>query len=73
MKSPIFNDFIKVILDNQKEPQMVPIFLLQVCVIELYNSLVGDPNEFSLQEARDEENNIIISDYTLLTLLPMQF
>ena len=30
VKSPIYNDFIKVILDDQIEPQMVPRLLLQV-------------------------------------------
>ena len=28
-QSPIYNDFIKVMLDYQTEPQLVPIFLLQ--------------------------------------------
>ena len=39
--------------------------LLQVSVRELHNRLVGDLNYIGLQEARDEENSIIISDSTL--------
>ena len=39
---------------------------------EIHNSLVSDPNDGGLKEARDEEDNIIISDYTLRTLLPPQ-
>ena len=46
--------------------------LLQLSVRELYNNLVSDPNYGGLKDARDEENNIIISDYTLRTLLPPQ-
>ena len=52
---------------------MVPKWLLQVSVRELHNSLVSDPNDGGLQEARYEENNIIISNYTLRTLLLTQF
>ena len=51
---------------------MVPKVLLRVFLIELHNSLVSDPNYGDLEEARDEENNIIISDYTLRTLFPPQ-
>ena len=51
---------------------MVPKLLLQVYVIELHNSLVSDPNYGSPKEARNEENNIIISDSTLRTLFPPQ-
>ena len=51
---------------------MVPKLLLQWSVRELYNSLVSDPNNGSPQEARDEEDNIIISDSTLRMLLPKQ-
>ena len=39
---------------------------------ELHNSLVSDPNDGGLKDARDEENNIIISDSTLYLLLPPQ-
>ena len=67
-QSPISNDCLKVIFDDQTEPQIFPKFLLQVSVRELHNSLVSDPNDGSLQEARDEENIIIINYSKLLTL-----
>ena len=72
MKSPVSNDFHKVIIEDQTEPQRVPIFLLQVSGRELYNSLISVPNDVGLKEVRYEENNIIISDSTLRTLLPPQ-
>ena len=59
-------------LDDQTEPQLVPIFLLQVSVRELLNSLVSDPNDGGLKDARDEDGKIIISDSTLRVLLPPQ-
>ena len=72
VKSPVSNDFHKVIIKDQTEPQRVPIFLLQVSGRELYNSLISVPNDVGLKEVRYEENNIIISDSTLRTLLPPQ-
>ena len=41
-------------------------------VIELHNSLVRDPNDGGLKETREEDDNIIISDSTLRSLLPPQ-
>ena len=70
VQSPIYNDFIKVMLDDQTEPQLVPKLLLQVSVRELHNSLVSDPNDGGLKDARDEDGKIIISDSTLRSLLP---
>ena len=58
--------------DDQTEPQLVPKLLLQVYVIELHNSLVSDPNYVGIKDARYEDHNIIISDYTLSSLLPPQ-
>ena len=69
---PISNYCLKVMLDDQTEPQLVPIFLLQMSVRELHNILVSDTNDGGLKDARDEDNNIIISDYTLRSLLPPQ-
>ena len=57
---------------GQTEPQLVPKLLLQVSIIELYNSLVSNPNGGGLKDARDEDDNIIISDSTLSSLLPPQ-
>ena len=36
------------------------------------NSLVSDPNDSGLKDDRDEDDNIIISDSTLCSLLPPQ-
>ena len=70
--SPIYNYCLKVQLDDQTEPQLVPKLLLQVSIRELHNSLVSDPNDGGLKDARDEDGKIIISDSTLRSLLPPQ-
>ena len=57
-------------LDDQTEIQLVPKLLLQVSVRELHNSLVSDPNDGGLKDARDENGKIIISDSTLCSLSP---
>ena len=72
IQSLISNDFLKVMLDDHTEPQLVPKLLLQVSVRELHNSLVSDPNDGGLKDSRDEDGNIIISDPTLRSLLPPQ-
>ena len=72
VQSPISNDCIKVILDDQTEPQLVPKFLLQVFVRKLHNSLVSGPNDGGLKDDRGEDGNITISDLTLCLLLPPQ-
>ena len=72
VQSPISNDCLKVMLDDQTEPQLVPKLLLQVSVRELHNSLVNDPNDGGLKYARDENGKIIISDSTFRSLLPPQ-
>ena len=59
-------------LDDQTEPQLVPKLLLQVSVRELHNSLVSDPNDGGLKDARNEDGKIIISYSILLSLLPPQ-
>ena len=59
-------------LYDQTEPQLVPKWLLQVSFRELHNSLVSDPNDGGLKDARDEDGKIIISDSTLRSLLPPQ-
>ena len=70
VQSSISNDFLKVKLDDQTEPQLFPKLLLQVSVRELHNILVSDPNDGGLKDARDEDGKIIISDSTLSLLLP---
>ena len=72
VQSPISNYCLKVVLDDQTEPQLVPKLLHQVSVIEPHNSLVSDPNDGGLKDARDEDGKIIISDSTLRSLLPPQ-
>ena len=60
-------------LDDQKEPQLVPKLLLQVYVRELHNSLVSDPNDGGLKDARDEYGKIIMSDSTLRSLCHLNY
>ena len=54
------------------EPQLLPKLLLQVSVRELHNRLVSDTNDGGLKDARDKDGEIIISDYTLRSMLPPQ-
>ena len=72
VQSPISNDCLKVMFDDQTEPQLAPKLLLWVSVIELHNSLVSDPNDGGLKDDMDEDDNTTISDYTLNSLLPPQ-
>ena len=58
--------------DDQTEPQLVPRFLLQVSVRDQHNSLLSDPNYCGIKYARGEDDNIIIIDSTLRSLLPPQ-
>ena len=46
--------------------------LLQVFVQELHNRRVSDPEDDGLKVARDADNNIIISDSILRSLLSTQ-
>ena len=73
VQSPIYNDCLIVMFDDQTEPQLVPKFLLRVSVRELHNSLVSDPKYRGLKYARDEDDNNIISYSTLRSLLTPQF
>ena len=73
VKSPIVNDFLKAKIDGRTEPQLFPKLLLQVSVRELHNNLVRNTYTGGLKEARYEDDNIIISDSTLHSLLPPQF
>ena len=72
VQSPISNDCLEVMFDDQTEPKLVPKLLPQVSVRELHNSLVSGTNDDGLKDARDEGDNIIISDSTLCSLLPPQ-
>ena len=57
---------------DQIEPQLVPKLLLWVSVRELNNSLVSDPNDGCLKDARDKDDNIIIGYSTFRSLFPSQ-
>ena len=70
VQSPIVNDCLKLNIDGHTEPQLVPKLLLQVSVRELHNNLVISTIYGGIKEARDEDDNIIISDSTLRSLLP---
>ena len=65
LQSPIFNYCLKVSIDSHTRTQNFPKLLLHMYVRELHNSLVRDPVDNGLKDARDVENNIIISDSTL--------
>ena len=73
LKSPFINGCQKVKIDGPTEPQLVPKLLLQVSVRKPHNNIVSNTDNGGLKEAIDEENNIIISDSTLHSLLPPQF
>ena len=73
VQSPIVNDYLKVKIDGHTEPQLVPKLLFQVCVRELHNNLVSNTKYDGLKEARDKNDNIIISDSKLCSLLPSKF
>ena len=59
-------------MDSYAEPQLVPIFLLRMSVRELHNHLISSTKDGGLKEAIDEDDNIIISDSKLHSLLPTQ-
>ena len=70
VQSPISNDCIKVMFDDQIEPQLVPKLLLQLSVRELNNILVSYTNDGGIKDARDKYDNVFISDSILRSLLP---
>ena len=69
MQSPIVNDCLKVKIYGHNEPQLVPKHLLQVSIREIHNNLIRSTIYCGLKEARYEDDNIIISDSTLSSLL----
>ena len=68
-QSPISNDCLRVMFDYQTEHQLFPKLLFQVSVRDLHNSLVSDPNDGGLKDARDEDDNIIISEQNVESLI----
>ena len=59
-------------LYDKTKPQVVQKLLPQVSIRERHNILVIDPNDGDLKDARDEDDNIIISESILRSLLPHQ-
>ena len=59
-------------IDGHSEPKLVPKLLLKISVRKLHNSMVIPPEQGGLKEARDADNNIIISYFTLQYILPLQ-
>ena len=72
VQSPIFNDSLKVNIDGHTRQIFFPKLLLHMSVREFRNSLVSVPEDGGLKEEMDAETNIIISDYTLSSLLSPQ-
>ena len=72
VQSPILNVCLKMNIDGHTRPKIVPRLLLQVPAQELHNILVSDPLDGGIKEARDANNNTIISDSTLRSLFPPQ-
>ena len=59
-------------IDGHTESQLVLKLLFKVSVIELYNKLVSSTIDGGIKETRDEDDNIIISNSTLRSLLTPQ-
>ena len=70
--NPIYNDRLKVSIDCHSEIKLVSKMLLQVYVQELHNRMVIPPEDSGINGARDVDNNIIISDCTLQSILTPQ-
>ena len=73
LQSPIFNDCLKVKIDGLTERQFFPKLLFKVSVRELHKNIVSATKYGGLKEAINEDDNIIVSDSTLRSLLPPQF
>ena len=63
--------FMSLLIATPKN-KIIPELLFKVSVREIHNSMVSRPEVDGLKEARDEENNIIISDSTLRNIIPPQ-
>ena len=69
---PIVNGCLKVKIDGHTEPKLVPKLLLKVSFRELHNNLVRSTIYGGIKEEIYEDDNIIIRDSTLRSLLPPQ-
>ena len=72
VKYPIANYCLYLSIDVNSKKQLMPIFSLQVSIGKLYNIMVSPPEEGGMKEARYAYNKIIISDSTLLNIIPPQ-
>ena len=72
VQSPIANDCLKTKIDDYTELQLVPKLLLHMYVKEIHNNIVSNTKDGGLKEARYENDNIIISDSTLRSILSPQ-
>ena len=70
VQSSIFNYFLKASIYGHTRPHFFSELLLQVSVQEVHNIFVSDPENCRIKYGRDAENNIIISDSILHSLLP---
>ena len=59
-------------IDGNTEPQLVLKLLLHASVVELYKNLVSATKDGGLKEVIEKDDNIIINDSTLRSLLPPQ-
>ena len=69
VQSPIVNACLKLKIDGHTELQLVSKLFLQVSIRELHNTILSGTEYGVVKEARDAENNIIISDSKLFSLL----
>ena len=72
MQSPIANYFLKVSIYGHSGPQLVSKMLLKVSVREIHNGILSPQEKGVIKEERYVDNNIIIIDSTLQSILPPQ-
>ena len=72
LQSTVDNGCLKLYIYGHSEPHLVPRFLLKVSAQEIPNIMVSPPEEGVLKEEIDSDNNITISDYTLISIMPPQ-
>ena len=58
LQSPVVNNCLKVKVDDPTEPQLIPKFLLQVSVSELYKTLLASQY---MVDSNNQEMKMIIS------------
>ena len=66
----ITNNCVNINVPGKNENKSVPKSLLQISVRNLHNDMVRPVSQGGLSEARDRNNNIVISDYVLCYILP---